>query len=152
MISSTQVLFGRFERSWAESLFKQERETAWLDLPPLWEQLLIPGGARLLGAASAPQSWLGRVLSADKLFQIRPLFLPGGLRADSHSWDSKQLCGRAGCCYFHLQLGDQQGTERLMWCGKCPATSLRSWQKKMGLSLPCVFITELFLTGWEQML
>lgn len=74
-----------------ESLSKQERETAQLDLPPrppsprLWEQLLIPGGARLLRAVPAPQSWLGRVLSTDKLFQIKPLFLPGDLRDDSHS-------------------------------------------------------------------
>lgn len=74
-----------------ESLSKQERETAWVDLlscppnAPLWEQLSMPGGARLLGAAPAPVSWLGRVLSADKLFQIRLFFLPGGLKGDSHS-------------------------------------------------------------------
>lgn len=77
MVSSTQVLLGGSERSWVESLSKQERETAWLDLPPcppnapLWEQLSITHGARLLGAIPAPVSWLGRVLSADKLFQIR---------------------------------------------------------------------------------
>lgn len=154
-----QVLLGRSERSWVESLSRQERETAWLDLPlhppspPLWEQLSIPGRARLLRAVPAPRSWLGRVLSADKLFQIGPLFLPEDLRGDSHSWDSKQLCGIAALfpLNFRLQLGDQPGTERLTWCGRCPAASLRSWQKML-LSLPCPFVTALFLTGWEQML
>lgn len=152
MVSSPQVLLGRSERCWVECLSKQERETARLDLSPrphsapLREKLSRPGEARLLRAVPAPRSWLGRVLSADNLFQIRPLFLPGDPRGDSHSWDSKQLCGIAGCHYFHLQLGDQRGTERLTWCGKCPVASLRSWQK-MGVSLSCAFVTVLFLTG-----
>lgn len=51
----------------------------------LWEQLSVACGARLLQAGPAPWNWLGRVLSSDKLFQIRLLFPPGDLRGESYS-------------------------------------------------------------------
>lgn len=108
-----------------EILSIQERETA---LQHCSQQLLLP------------QSWLGRATSTDKLFQTKPRFLHSDPTADSHSWASKQLCGAAGCCYSHLHLGDQWGTDRLTRFGKHRTASQSwSWQKKVGLSLPCHF-------------